>query len=226
MSNLLSSISEIIEEARNGRMFILVDDCDRENEGDLIVSAHHITIEQMTHMINYTSGIVCLVINEERRKLLGLELQQRRGDKVNALYTAFLTSIEAKDDITTGVSSEDRVKTIKAAISNDNPADKIITPGHVFPLLAHSQGLKVRRGHTEASVAIMKLAGLQETAVLCEIMNKDGTMSRSDELFMIAKELDIKVSSIELLIKYIENLELKNNLIYSQIHHAPIDINS
>jgi 3,4-dihydroxy-2-butanone 4-phosphate synthase len=194
-------------------MFILIDDSDRENEGDLIVSAHHVTSEQMTQMINYTSGIICLVINEDRRKLLNLDLQPRRGEKVNELYTAFLTSIEAADNISTGVCANDRVTTIKTAISDDEPNKNIVTPGHIFPLLANPGGLTVRRGHTEASVAIMKLAGLDEAAVLSEIMNKDGTMARLPELMKISKELNIKISSIELLIEYINNNEIQKNSI-------------
>ena len=222
MNNFLSPISEIIEDARNGKMFILVDGPERENEGDLIVSAQHVTNAQMTQMINYGSGIVCLVINEERRRMLNLELQPRRGDRVDEFYTAFLTSIEAKEGISTGVSSEDRVTTIKTAISNDNPEQQIITPGHIFPLLVNKGGLKARCGHTEASATIMKLAGLEESAVLCELMNKDGKMSRMSDLVNLANELGLKISSIELLLEHIEKIELREQLACIQQNQSTI----
>jgi 3,4-dihydroxy 2-butanone 4-phosphate synthase/GTP cyclohydrolase II len=200
----LSPITEIIEDARNGKMFIIIDDEDRENEGDFIVSASLANVDQITTMINYSSGIICLVINEEKKNKLGLEFARKRGKAQNPLYTAFLDSIEASEGISTGVSSADRLQTIKAAIKPNANFDSIVTPGHVFPLLAHPLGLKARQGHTEASIAIMKLAGLDESAILCEIMNKDGTMSRLPELITLAKELNIKIGSIADLIKYID----------------------
>lgn len=205
--SILSPIAEIIECARKGEMFIIIDDENRENEGDFIVSASLATVEQMTTMINYSSGIVCVVINEEKRRKLGLEFARKRGKAQNPLYTAFLDSIEANNGVSTGVSSADRLQTIKAAISPNANFDSIVTPGHVFPLLAHPLGLKVRQGHTEASVAIMKLAGLDESAILCEIMNKDGTMARLPELIVLAKELNMRIGSIADLIKYIEENE-------------------
>ena len=208
VSNFLFPIFEIIEDAKNGKMFILIDDEDRENEGDIIVSAQHITKEQMATIVNYTNGVICLIINEDRRQKLGLELQPRRGRALNGMYTAFLTSIEANEGVSTGSSAEDRVTTVRAAIDKNATYDSIITPGHIFPLLANPGGLKVRRGHTEASIEIMKLAGLDESAVLCEIVSRDGYMARTDELIEIAKKLDIKISSIELLVKYIDDLEV------------------
>jgi 3,4-dihydroxy-2-butanone 4-phosphate synthase len=206
--NFLSPISEIIEDAKNGKMFILIDDEDRENEGDIIVSAQHVTPEQMATIVNYTNGVICLVIEEEQKNKLGLELQPKRGRALDPFYTAFLTSIEANDGVSTGSSAADRVTTIRAAIDKDAHYDSIITPGHIFPILAHKDGLKVRRGHSEASVAVMKLAGLNESAVLCEIVNRDGSMARTPQLIEIAKELNIKISSIELLVKYVNELEV------------------
>lgn len=208
ISNFLSPISEIIEDAKNGKMFILIDDEDRENEGDIIVSAQHITKEQMATIVNYTNGVICLILNEDKRQKLGLELQPKRGRALNGMYTAFLTSIEANEGVSTGSSAQDRVATIRAAINKNATYDSIITPGHIFPLLVNPGGLKVRRGHTEASIEIMKLAGLDESAVLCEIVSKDGSMAQTTELIEIAKKLNIKMSSIELLVKYINDLEI------------------
>lgn len=198
----LSPIEEIIQDARNGKIFIMIDDEDRENEGDFIVSAELVTAEQIAQIINYSSGIICLVIEEERRRKLGLELARRRGDTANR--PVFLDSIEASSGVSTGVSATDRLQTIKAAINPNANYDSIITPGHIFPLLAHPMGLKGRQGHTETSIAIMKLAGLDESAILCEAVNKDGTMARLPELLRFAKELNIKVGSVADLIRYID----------------------
>ena len=215
----LSPIMEIINDAKEGRMFIMIDDENRENEGDFIVSASLATVKQMTTMINYSSGIICLVIEEKKRKTLGLECARKRGKAKDPLHTAFLDSIEASSGISTGVSSADRLHTIRAAINPNSDFNSIVTPGHVFPLLAHPLGLKVRQGHTEASIAVMKLAGLDESAILCEIMNKDGTMARLPDLLILAKELNMKIGSIADLIKHIEENEkdFYNNIIANAI---------
>ena len=214
--SILSPITEIINAARNGEMFIMIDDENRENEGDFIVSASIATVEQMTTMINYSSGIVCLVIEEERKENLGLDFAKKRGKAQDPLYTAFLDSIEASEGVSTGVSSADRLQTIKAAIDENANFDSIVTPGHVFPLLSHPLGLKARQGHTEASIAIMKLAGLDHSAILCEIMNKDGTMARLPELCILAKKLNLKIGSIADLVQHIE--ENEKNIAVNSMH--------
>lgn len=205
-SNGFSPISEIIHDARLGKMFILVDDEARENEGDFIVAAEYITVKQMADMINYGSGIVCLVIDEERRKQLDLNLQTRRGRAAIEAnqYLASLDSIEAAEGITTGISAYDRVQTIKAAIASNALPDSIITPGHIFPLLAHKGGVLARGGHTEASMEIMKLAGLSPYAALCEVNMKNGTMALLPNLIRIAKKLKIKIGSIKDLCEFLK----------------------
>jgi 3,4-dihydroxy 2-butanone 4-phosphate synthase / GTP cyclohydrolase II len=196
----LSSIDEVIEEARNGRMFILVDDEDRENEGDLVIPAQFATPEQINFMARYGRGLICLALTRERVERLGLPLMPRQN--ASRHQTAFTVSIEAKEGVTTGISAPDRAHTIAVAIDPTKGRDDIVTPGHVFPLVARDGGTLVRAGHTEAGVDIARLAGLNPSSVICEIMNDDGTMARLPDLVAFAQKHGIKVGTIADLIAH------------------------
>ena len=198
--NLLSSIEEVLEDAKNGRMFILVDDEDRENEGDLIIPAEMATPDAVNFMAKYGRGLICLTLSSERVRELNLPLMS--NDNQSRHKTAFTVSIEAKDGVTTGISAADRARTIAVAIDASKGADDIASPGHVFPLIARDGGVLVRAGHTEASVDISRLAGLNPSAVICEIMNDDGTMARLPDLMEFSKEHGLKVATIRDLIAY------------------------
>jgi 3,4-dihydroxy 2-butanone 4-phosphate synthase / GTP cyclohydrolase II len=196
----LSSPEEIFDEARNGRMFILVDDEDRENEGDLVIPAQMATPEKINFMARHGRGLICLAMTKRRVDELGLGLMSRNNGTRHE--TAFTTSIEARDGVTTGISAADRARTIAVAIDSSNGADKIVTPGHVFPLVARDGGVLVRAGHTEAAVDVSRLAGLNPSGVICEIMNEDGSMSRLDELVAFAQFHNLKIGTIRDLIAY------------------------
>ncbi len=196
----LSSIEEVVEEARNGRMFILVDDEDRENEGDLVIPAQFATPEQINFMARYGRGLICLALTRERVERLGLPLMSRQN--ASRHQTAFTVSIEAKEGVTTGISASDRAHTIAVAIDPTKGRDDIATPGHVFPLVARDGGTLVRAGHTEAGVDIARMAGLNPSAVICEIMNDDGTMARLPDLVGFAQKHGIKVGTIADLIAH------------------------
>ena len=174
----LVPIEEIIDEARNGRMFILVDDEDRENEGDLIIPAQMATPDAINFMATHGRGLICLTLAKSRVEQLGLELMSRANGTRHE--TAFTTSIEAREGVTTGISAADRARTVAVAIDTSKSRDDIVTPGHVFPLIARDGGVLVRAGHTEAAVDISRLAGLNPAGVICEIMKDDGTMARMD----------------------------------------------
>lgn len=196
----LSPIEDIIEDARNGRMYILVDDEDRENEGDLIIPAQMATPDAINFMAKYGRGLICLALSSKRVEELGLELMS--SDNQSRHETAFTTSIEAKEGVTTGISAADRARTINVAVDPTKGKDDLATPGHVFPLKARDGGVLVRAGHTEASVDISRLAGLNPAAVICEIMNDDGTMARLPDLVTFAAEHGLKVGTIRDLIAY------------------------
>lgn len=196
----LSPIDEIIEEARNGRMFILVDDEDRENEGDLVIPAQMATPEVINFMAKFGRGLICLSLTSERVDVLGLPLMQ--SDVRQRQSTAFTVSIEAREGVTTGISAPDRARTIAAAIAPDNTKDDIVTPGHVFPLRARDGGVMVRAGHTEAAVDIARLAGLNPSGVICEIMDEEGGMARLPELIQFAQFHGMKIGAIADLIAY------------------------
>ena len=198
--NFLSSIDEIIEDARNGRMFILVDDEDRENEGDLIIPAQMATPEAINFMAKFGRGLICLALTPQRVEQLGLELMSRSN--ASRFETAFTVSIEAKEGITTGISAPDRARTVAVAIDPAKGAADIVTPGHIFPLSAREGGVLVRTGHTEAAVDISRLAGLNPSGVICEIMNDDGTMARLPELIAFAQLHGLKIGAINDLIAY------------------------
>jgi 3,4-dihydroxy 2-butanone 4-phosphate synthase/GTP cyclohydrolase II len=197
---LLSPIEDVLEDARNGRMFILVDDEDRENEGDLIIPAQMATPDAINFMAKYGRGLICLTLASERVRELNLPLMS--SDNQSRHKTAFTVSIEAKDGVTTGISAADRAHTIAVAINSDKGEGDIASPGHVFPLVARDGGVLVRAGHTEASVDISRLAGLNPSAVICEIMNDDGSMARLPDLINFSKEHEIKVATIRDLIAY------------------------
>ncbi len=197
---VLATPEEIIDEARNGRMFILVDDEDRENEGDLVIPAQMATPSAINFMATHGRGLICLALGKARVEDLGLELMSRNNRTRHE--TAFTTSIEAREGVTTGISAGDRARTISVAIDSSKGADDIVTPGHVFPLVARNGGVLVRAGHTEAAVDISRLAGLNPSGVICEIMNDDGTMARMDDLITFARRHDLKIGTIRDLIAY------------------------
>ncbi|MEO7680143.1 MAG: 3,4-dihydroxy-2-butanone-4-phosphate synthase, partial [Sphingomonas sp.] len=196
----LSSPEEIIDEARNGRMFILVDDEDRENEGDLVIPAQMATPEKINFMARHGRGLICLAMTKRRVDELGLDLMSRHNGTRHE--TAFTTSIEARDGVTTGISAADRARTISVAIDASKGKEEIVTPGHVFPLVAREGGVLVRAGHTEAAVDVSRLAGLNPSGVICEIMNEDGTMARLDDLVAFAQLHHFKIGTIRDLIAY------------------------
>ena len=196
----LSPISEIIEEARNGRMFILVDDEDRENEGDLVIPAQMATPDAINFMAKNGRGLICLSLTKQRVKELDLPLMPR--DNRQRQSTAFTVSIEAAEGVTTGISAGDRARSIAVAIDPSKGKDDISTPGHVFPLEAREGGVLVRAGHTEAAVDISRLAGLNPSGVICEIMNDDGTMARLTDLIPFAQFHNLKIGAIADLIAY------------------------
>ncbi|MEQ1496042.1 MAG: 3,4-dihydroxy-2-butanone-4-phosphate synthase [Novosphingobium sp.] len=197
---VLVGIEEIIEEARNGRMFILVDDEDRENEGDLVIPAQMATPDAVNFMATHGRGLICLTLTKARTEQLGLELMSRANGTRHE--TAFTVSIEAREGVTTGISAGDRARTVAVAIDAAKGRDDIVTPGHVFPLIARDGGTLVRAGHTEASVDISRLAGLNPSGVICEIMNEDGTMARMDDLVPFARQHGLKMGTIRDLIEY------------------------
>lgn len=200
MSDYLSSIEEIIEDARNGRMFILVDDENRENEGDLVIPAQMATPEAINFMAKHGRGLICLALARERVEQLNLPLMAQRNTSRH--HTAFTVSIEAREGVTTGISASDRARTISVAIDPSKGSDDIASPGHVFPLQAQDGGVLVRAGHTEAAVDIARLAALNPSGIICEIMNDDGTMARMPDLVRFAQYHRLKIGTIADLIAY------------------------
>jgi len=196
----LSSIEDVIEDARNGRMFILVDDEDRENEGDLVIPAQMATPESINFMAKYGRGLICLALTRTRCEQLGLKLMS--SENRSRHQTAFTHSIEAREGVTTGISASDRARTIAVAIDPEKGPRDIGSPGHVFPLIARDGGVLVRAGHTEAAVDMARLAGLNPSGVICEIMNDDGSMARLPDLVTFAQFHGLKVATIADLIAY------------------------
>lgn len=197
---LVSPVEEIIEEARNGRMFILVDDEDRENEGDLVIPAQMAGPEAINFMARYGRGLICLAMTRERIERLGLPMMARKNETRHE--TAFTVSIEAREGVTTGISASDRARTVAVAIDPEKGPEDLVTPGHVFPLMARDGGVLVRIGHTEAAVDLARLAGLYPAGVICEIMNDDGSMARRDDLIAFAQRHGLKIATIADLIAY------------------------
>ncbi|MBN2905708.1 MAG: 3,4-dihydroxy-2-butanone-4-phosphate synthase [Rhodobacteraceae bacterium] len=199
-SDAISSIEEIIEDARNGRMFILVDHEDRENEGDLVIPAQMATPEAINFMATHGRGLICLSLPGDRIDALGLPLMASQNSSRHE--TAFTISIEAREGVTTGISAHDRARTVAVAIDAGKGASDIATPGHIFPLRARDGGVLVRAGHTEAAVDVARLAGLNPSGVICEIMNEDGTMARLPDLVSFAQRHGLKIGTISDLIGY------------------------
>ena len=198
--DVISSVEEIIDDARNGRMFVLIDHEDRENEGDLVIPAQMATPDAINFMATHGRGLICLALTSERVDQLGLELMSTNNSSRHE--TAFTISIEAREGVTTGISAHDRARTVAVAIDASKGPSDLATPGHVFPLRARSGGVLVRAGHTEAAVDIARLAGLNSSGVICEIMNEDGTMARLPELISFAQRHGLKIGTISDLIAY------------------------
>ena len=214
-TDVLVGPEAIIDEARNGRMFILVDDDDRENEGDLVIPAQMATPDAINFMARHGRGLICLAMTKERVDALGL--QQMSSNNRSRNETAFTVSIEARDGISTGISAADRARTVAVAIDASNGPDAIVSPGHVFPLIARPGGVLVRAGHTEAAVDVSRLAGLNPSGVICEIMREDGTMARLEDLMDFARTHGLKIGTIRDLIAY----RLKKDHLVERVAAAP-----
>jgi len=219
LSDYLAPTADLIEEARAGRMFILVDDEDRENEGDLVIPAQFATPDAINFMARHARGLICLAMTRQRVEQLALPLMSQSNRTRHR--TAFTVSIEARDGVTTGISAADRARTISVAINPESTRESIVTPGHVFPLVAREGGTLVRTGHTEAAVDIARLAGLNPSGVICEIMNDDGTMARLPDLCAFAQHHNIKLGTIADLIAHRRRTEkLVRRVEESTISHA------
>lgn len=203
----MHTVQELVEDLKAGKMVLLVDDEDRENEGDLVLAGEHVTAEHINFMVKEARGLVCLAMSAEQSDRLGLSLMVGEGENHSPNKTAFMVSIEAREGITTGISAADRALTIKVASDPNATPKSIITPGHIFPIKAKRGGVLQRSGHTEGSVDLMKLAGLHESAAICEVMNDDGTMARYPELVKFAEKFNLKIGSIEALTEYRLNNE-------------------
>ena len=199
-SDAISSVEDIIDDARNGRMFILVDHEDRENEGDLVIPAQMCTPQAVNFMATHGRGLICLTLPAARIDALGLPLMSAKNSSRHE--TAFTLSIEAREGVSTGISAADRARTISVAIDPTKGAADIATPGHIFPLRARDGGVLVRAGHTEAAVDVSRLAGLNPSGVICEIMNDDGSMARLPDLITFAQKHGLKIGTISDLIAY------------------------
>jgi 3,4-dihydroxy 2-butanone 4-phosphate synthase/GTP cyclohydrolase II len=200
----LNTTDELVEDIRNGRMVILMDDEDRENEGDLVMAAEHVRAEDINFMASHGRGLICLTLTHERCQQLALPLMVRRNVSLHS--TNFTLSIEAAEGVTTGISAQDRARTVQAAVSPNAVPGDIVQPGHIFPLMAQPGGVLTRAGHTEAGCDLARLAGLEPAAVIVEILNEDGSMARRPDLELYAREHGLKMGTIEDLIRYrIEN---------------------
>jgi 3,4-dihydroxy 2-butanone 4-phosphate synthase / GTP cyclohydrolase II len=212
----ISSIDEGLQDIREGKMVIIVDDEDRENEGDIMIPAEKVTPEAVTFMARYACGLICLSLTEKRVRELKLPLMVENN--TSQYKTAFTVSIEAKQGVTTGISAHDRARTIQVAIDDKSTVDDISRPGHIFPLMARKGGVLVRVGHTEASVDLARLAGLKPAGVICEIMNEDGTMARLPELEIFAEKHNLKIVTIADLIEYkMQNEKLVRRVVETRI---------
>ena len=196
----IAPIQDIIAEIRAGRMVVLVDEEDRENEGDLVFAAEFVTPEAINFMIRHARGLVCLTLTEERCRQLGISHMARENK--SPLGTNFTVSIEAAEGVTTGISASDRAVTIRAAVKPDAKPSDIVQPGHIFPIMARPGGVLVRAGHTEAGCDLAQIAGLTPAAVICEIIKEDGEMARMPDLIEFAKRHQLKIGTIASLIEY------------------------
>ncbi|MEI9928111.1 MAG: 3,4-dihydroxy-2-butanone-4-phosphate synthase [Sphingomonas sp.] len=213
----ISPIEEILEEAVNGRPYILVDAEDRENEGDIVIPAQFATPAQINFMAKHARGLICLAITEERAR--ELRLAPMSAENRTGFGTAFTVSIEAREGVTTGISAHDRAHTIAVAVDAARGPDDIVSPGHVFPLVARPGGVLVRAGHTEAAVDIARLAGLHPAGVICEVMNDDGTMARLPDLVAFAQLHGLKIGTIADLIAY----RRRRERCVTRVHEEPFD---
>jgi 3,4-dihydroxy 2-butanone 4-phosphate synthase/GTP cyclohydrolase II len=202
MADRIKAVARAIEEVRAGRMVILVDDEDRENEGDLVLAADLVTPEAINFMARHGRGLICLSLTEERVAALGLPLMTSSADNRSPRHTAFTVSIDARRGTTTGISARERSETVRAAVARGAGPDDIVTPGHIFPLRARRGGVLVRSGHTEGSIDLARLAGLEPAAVICEIMREDGEMARMPDLEAFSKEHGLAIIKIADLIEY------------------------
>ena len=198
----MHSVNDLIKDLQDGRMIILVDDESRENEGDLVLAASLVEPHHINFMAKEARGLICLSLTEEHTKRLELPLMVPECLNQTASKTAFTVSIEAADGITTGISAHDRARTIRVASNVSAKRSDLCVPGHIFPLIAKKGGVLERPGHTEGSIELTKLAGLGEAAVICEVMNDDGTMARLDDLKLFAEKHNLKIGSIEDIIAY------------------------
>ena len=215
----LSPTEELLAEARSGRMFVLVDDEDRENEGDLVIPAQFATPDAINFMAKHARGLICLALARQRVERLGLPLMARANGTRH--QTAFTVSIEAREGVTTGISAADRARTVAVAINPETGRDDIVTPGHVFPLVARDGGTLVRAGHTEAAVDFARLAGLNPSGVICEIMNDDGSMARMPDLVAFAQRHGLKLGTIADLIGHRRRTErLVRRVAEGHVDHA------
>ncbi len=199
-TSMLSSVEEVLKDYAAGKMVIITDDEDRENEGDLMMAADLVEPEHINFMATHGRGLICLTLTEERCQRIGLDLMV--GDNGARFSTNFTVSIEAAEGVTTGISTADRARTVRAAVAKDMKEGDIVTPGHIFPIMAQPGGVLSRAGHTEAGVDFSRLAGREPASVICEILNEDGTMARMPDLQIFAKKHDLKVCSIAELIRY------------------------
>jgi len=197
---MLSSVEEVLKDIAAGKMVIITDDEDRENEGDLVMAADTVTPEHINFMAKYGRGLICLTLTEERCLRLGLPLMV--GDNQARFSTNFTVSIEAAEGVTTGISASDRAKTVRDAVAEDAKEGDVVMPGHIFPIMAQPGGVLSRAGHTEAGCDFSRLAGRDPSAVICEILNEDGSMARMPDLVEFAKQHDLKICSIAELIRY------------------------
>lgn len=211
----LNSTQEIIEDIKAGKMVVIMDDEDRENEGDILMAAEAVTASHVNFMAKHGRGLICLTLSEQRCQQLRLPLMV--GDNKAQLETNFTVSIEAAEGVTTGISASDRATTILAAVKSDANSDSIVQPGHIFPLMAKQGGVLIRAGHTEAGCDLARLAGFEPAAVIVEILNDDGTMARRADLEAFARHHDLKMGTIEDLIRYrIENENTVERIIESR----------
>ncbi len=199
-------IPEILEEIKAGKIIILVDDEDRENEGDLFIAAEKVTPEAINFMAKHGRGLICLSLTEEKARSLNLPLMV--SDNTSPFQTAFTISIEAKEGVTTGISAHDRATTVLTAVADDATSDDLVRPGHIFPLIARKGGVLVRTGQTEGSVDLSRLSGLKPSGVICEVMKDDGTMARMPDLEEFAEEHGIKIATVKDIIEYRMKTEL------------------
>jgi len=221
---VLDKIEDLVADIEKGKMVLLVDDENRENEGDLVLAGQYCTAEQINFMVKEARGLVCLAMSQEQCENLGLSLMVGESQNHSPNKTAFTVSIEAREGITTGISAADRAHTIQVASDTNATPKSIITPGHIFPIRAKQGGVLQRAGHTEGSVDLMKQAGLNPCAVICEVMNDDGTMARMPELIEFAKKHKIKIGSIEELIEYRLNNESYIEELYSESFNSNSDV--